>query len=118
MPQPGQKTITISGKILKRLEEIYNIEKKKKPRLSFSSFISESAIVELERQQIIRESFFISLISLNDDTIILKDLRKTHRLIEVQIKNGILKCLNDDSFECIHVGFVSALPEVRKALNK
>ena len=118
MPQPGQRTITFSGKVLKKLEEIYNIEKNKNPSLSFASFISESALIELERRQILKKAQLISLISLNDDIIILKDLRKNNRLIEVQIKNNNLKCITDDKFDCIHVGFTLALPEVRKALSK
>ena len=118
MPQPGQRTITFSGKVLKKLEEIYNIEKNKNPTLYFASFISESALIELERRQILKKAQLISLISLNDDIIILKDLRKNNRLIEVQIKNNNLKCITDDKFDCIHVGFTLALPEVRKALSK
>ena len=118
MPQPGQRTITFSGKVLKKLEEIYTLEKNKKPSLSFASFVSESALIELERRQILKEAPLISLISLNDDTVILKDLRKNNRLIEVQIKNKNLKCISDDKFDCIHVGFALALPEVRKALSK
>jgi hypothetical protein len=118
MPQPGQRTITFSGKVLKKLEEIYILEKDKNPALSFASFVSESALIELERRRILKEAPLISLISLNDDIIILKDLRKNDRLIEVQIKNKNLKCISDDKFDCIHVGFALALPEVRKALSK
>src|SRR5215211_4866674 len=111
MPQPGQRTITFSGKVLKKLEEIYTLEKNKNPSLSFASFVSESALIELERRQILKEAPLISLISLND-------LRKNNRLIEVQIRNKNLKCISDDKFDCIHVGFTLALPEVRKALSK
>jgi hypothetical protein len=118
MPQPGQKTITVSGKTLKKLEELYKIEKNKNTIRSFASFISESALIELERKQILREAQFISLISLDGDTIILKDVRKNNKLIEVQVKNRNLKCITEDTFDCIHVGFALALPEVRKALNK
>ncbi|MGD1834300.1 MAG: hypothetical protein ACPKQO_01080 [Nitrososphaeraceae archaeon] len=118
MPQPGQKTITISGKILKRLEGLHKIEKEKNPKMSFASFISDSALFELERRQILKEAQMISLISLNDNIIILKDVRKNNMLIEVQLKNKKLKCITEDKFDCIHVGFAIALPEVRKALNK
>jgi hypothetical protein len=111
MPQPGQRTITFSGKVLKKLEEIYTLEKNKNPSLSFASFVSESALIELERRQILKEAPLISLISL-------KYLRKNNRLIEVQIRNKNLKCISDDKFDCIHVGFTLALPEVRKALSK
>jgi hypothetical protein len=59
-----------------------------------------------------------SLIGFGDDAVIVKDVRKDGRLIEVQIRNKSLKCLYDESSDCIHVGFALALPEVRKVLNK
>lgn len=118
MPHPGQKTITFSGKSLKKLEEIYYLEKTKNHTISFSSFISESALIELERRQILKEAPLIALISLDENIVILKDLRKNNKLIEVQIRDKNLKCIADDKFDCIHVGFALALPEVRKALNK
>jgi hypothetical protein len=115
---PGQKTVTVSGKVLAQLEDNYKREKAKRPSLSFAAFVSESALIELERRKILRESQFISLIGFGDDAVILKDVRKDGKLIEVQIKSKNLKCLYDDSSDCIHVGFVLALPEVRKVLNK
>jgi hypothetical protein len=72
----------------------------------------------LERRKILREAHFISLIGFADDAVILKDVRKDGRLIEVQIRNNYLKCLHDNNSDCIHVGFALALPEVRKILNK
>ncbi len=66
----------------------------------------------------LREAQFISLVGLNDDTVILKDMRKNERLIEVQVRNRNLKCISEDTFDCIHVGFALALPEVRTALNR
>lgn len=117
LPNPGQKTITLSGKRLEELEQKYNIEKKKHPTVSFASFIAESALMELERRQIIREASFISLIGIHEDIITLKDARNRDKFIEVQIKNKKPKCLTDNKQECIHVGFVLALPEVRKALK-
>jgi hypothetical protein len=118
LPKPGQKTITVSGKSLSELEHKYSIEKTKHPNLSFAAFVSESALIELERRRILREAQFISLIGFNDDGVILKDMRKNGRLIEVQVRNKNLKCITEDTFDCIHVGFALALPEVRKALNK
>lgn len=118
MPQPGQKTVTVSGKALSQLEDIYKLEKLKRPNLSFATFVSESALIELERRKILREAQFISLVGFGDDIVILKDVRKDRRLIEVQIRNKHLKCISEDKFDCIHVGFALALPEIRKVLNK
>jgi hypothetical protein len=108
----------VSGKDLAQLEDNYKREKVKRPNLSFAAFVSESALIELERRKILREAQFILLIGFGDDSVILKDVRKDGKLIEVQIRSKNLKCLHDDSSECIHVGFALALPEVRKVLNK
>lgn len=117
MPQKGQKTITISGKPLQKLEQKYRSQVAKQPNLSFASFIAESAIIELERRQIIKEAQLISLVGFGENIVILKDAKKENRLIEVQIRDRRLKCITEDKFDCIHVGFALALPEVRKALD-
>lgn len=118
MPQKGQKTITISGKTLQKLEQKYHLQLAKQPSLSFASFIAESAIIELERRQILNKAQLISLVGFGEDIVILKDVKKENRLIEVQIRDKRLKCITEDKFDCIHVGFALALPEVRKALDK
>jgi hypothetical protein len=110
--------LDVSGKTLAQLEDNYKLEKVKRPSLSFAAFVSESALIELERRKILKEAQFISLIGFGDDAVILRDVRKNGRLIEVQMRSKNLKCLHDDSSDCIHVGFALALPEVRKVLNK
>jgi len=117
MPQSGQKTITVSGKHLLQLQQKYDLEREKHPGISFASFIAESALMELERRQLIREAAFISLIGFHDDMITLKDVKKK-KFVEVQIKNKELICLTDNNKDCIHIGFAFALPEVRRALVK
>lgn len=118
MPKRGQKTITVSGKSLLELERKYSIEKTKHPNLSFAAFVSESALIELERRGMLREAQFVSLVGFSDDAVVLKDMRKNGRLIEVQIRDKNLRCISEDSYDCIHVGFALALPEVRKALKR
>ena len=93
LPKPGQKTVTVSGKALTLLEQRYRIEKTKKPNLSFAAFISEAALMELERRNILKEAQFISVIGFEDNTLIVRDLRKSGQLIEVHIKNKKLKCV-------------------------
>lgn len=115
--KPGQKTVTISGEQLRKLEQRYEAAKKSKPGLSFASFIAESALMELERKDLIKETGFISYKAFEDDILFLKDSRKDNRIFEVQIRNKKLKCLTDESFDCAHIGFALALPEVRKALS-
>lgn len=118
LPHSGQKTVTVSKKSFEKLNKLYVTERTKQPNLSFASFISESALVELERRKILREAQLVSLIGFGDDSVILKDARKENQLIEVQIRDKKLKCITEGRSDCIHVGFALALPEVRKALNK
>ena len=106
----------MSGQPLLDLVESHRKETEKRPSLSFAAFISESALMELERRNILKEAQFISLIGFQDDNVILKDFRKGGRIVEVQMRNRRLRCLYHSGFDCIHVGFALALPEVRKAL--
>ena len=109
----------MSGKPLKALEAKYEEEKKARPNLSFAAFVTESALLELERRDMLKEAQLISLVVYTDDTAILKDARKgNNKFFEVQIRSKKLKCLTDDNFDCSHVGFALALPQVRTALAK
>jgi hypothetical protein len=110
----------MSGKKLKELEESYDIEKKKRPDLSFAGFVSELALFELARRNMLREAGFISLAAPPDgNTVLLRDTRKNDRIFEVQIRpDRKLRCVQDKDYDCVHVGFALALPEVRKALNE
>ncbi len=117
MPQPGQKSITVGGNTLKQLEKKYSAEKGRRPSLSFAAFISEAAILELERRDILRQSHFISVVGFQDNVLTLKDVRKKPKFVEVYLKNDKLSCDFDKSTDCIHIGFALALPEVRKRVR-
>lgn len=118
MPNAGQKTVTLSGEALRKLEARYERELKKTPGLAFAAFVADSALMELERRDMLRESGSISFVTFEDDMVILKDTRgQNSKFFEVQRKGKLLKCLTDDSMDCVHVGFALALPEVRRALT-
>ena len=121
MPRENQKSVTISGEKLRELEQNFDRERKKQPNLSFASFVSELALIELERRNMLREAAFISLAAQPEgNTILLRDSRKENKIFEVQIRpnNKKLRCLQDKGDNCVHVGFALALPEVRKALAR
>ena len=48
MAKPGQKTITLSGKTLKTLEDYYKKELRSN-KISFAEFVSAHALKDLER---------------------------------------------------------------------
>ena len=115
LPQEGQRTITMSGKRLEKLEKKFEQNKSKQLGSSFSAFIADAAIIELERRELINRAAYISLIAINDNVIILKDNKKGN-FAEVYLKNQTLKCDTCKDENCIHVGFALALPEIRKSL--
>ena len=119
MARPDQRTVTISGEPLRKLAARYEQEKKKQPGLSFAAFLAESALMELERRDLLKDSGFLSFVSYmdNDNIVILKDARKHGKFVEVQFKNKKVRCLEDSSSDCIHCGFALALPDVRKVLS-
>lgn len=118
MPKRGQKVVTMSGDNVDKLWKSYEKERKKRPTLSFASFVSDSAVMELERRNILKQAQLISFVAFTDSSVILKDAKKAGKLYEVQFVDKKPKCLTDDDFDCIHVGFALALPEVRTALAK
>ena len=118
LPKTGQKTITVSGEKLVKLEAKYNQEKVMRPSLTFAGIVSESAVMELERQNMLREAAFISFIGENNGIVTLKDFKKNSKYIEVQIFPDGPVCLDDDSTDCAHVGFVLALPEIRRRFQR
>ena len=105
----------MSGKRLKRLEKEFQQNKSKQLGSSFSAFIADAALIELERRDLINRAAYISLIAINNNAIILKDV-KEKRFAEVYLRNQALKCDTCDKDDCIHVGFALALPEIRKSL--
>jgi hypothetical protein len=109
----------MSGVPLKQLWKKYETEKRKDSSLSFAAFISESALMELERKDMLSSPMFIAVVGFNEDILTLKDERKGGRFFEVQIRDRKLRCITDkNSPDCAHVGFALALPEVRKVLNR
>ena len=120
LPNAGQKTITLSGDRLAKLEKKFETEKLKRPSLTFTGFIAEAALMELERQKLLQQAQFISFIGENNGIVTLKDYLKKEKFVEVQIKENELVCLSkpECGSNCIHVGFALALPEIRKQLKK
>lgn len=84
--------------------------------LAVASFISEATSLELQRKNIFHRSQFISLIGFQDNVLYLEDAKRTS-IIETYLRNNTLFCQNDSSFECIHVSFGLAFPEVNMRLK-
>lgn len=121
MPKPGYKSITVKEHIYNKYEENYNREKKELERKGINSF--SGYITSLMEEAMIRhEAFakhapFLEKLAIEQDRVIIKD-NKRNRIAEVIIKDGQLQCLLDEKTDCVHIGFVYALPEVYAVLEK
>ncbi|MCL4436383.1 MAG: hypothetical protein M1387_06695 [Thaumarchaeota archaeon] len=100
--------------LLARLEEVYK-NKPRKPELS--TFIQDILWEVIESEEILRRyGPFLSKFAVEPGKVFLRDNRKD-TLVELDFRDGELFCQEDERFDCVHVGFAWALPEVYKALN-
>ena len=120
MPKPGFKTITVKEAVFNKYYFHYKKRKDelKAKGISFSGFVTglmEETI--LKHEAFLKHAPFLQKIAIEDDRVILKD-NKRDRIAEVIIRNGELQCLLDEKTDCVHIGFVYALPEIYAALEK
>lgn len=121
MPKPGYKSITVKEHIYNKYESHYNKQKKQLERKGISSFtgyvnsLMEEAMARHEA--LAKYAPFLEEVAIEQDRVIIKD-NKRNRIAEVMIKDGELQCLLDEKTDCIHIGFVYALPEVYEVLEK
>ena len=84
---------------------------------SYAGFgLEQASIVELEKNKLLNQARFLSVIGYHYDILYLVDSRECQRIYEIQLFDKKLKCLYDNSDNCIHVNFASALYEVSKVL--
>lgn len=120
MPKAGFKSITVSENVYKKFFEIYEKNKKElelKGITSFSGYLTSM----MEEMMIKYEAFakhapFMEKLAIDQNRVIVKD-NKRNRIAEVLLKNGELQCLLDERSDCVHVGFIYALPEIYCIIN-
>jgi hypothetical protein len=60
---------------------------------------------------------YMKKLSIDQNRVVLKD-NKRNRIAEVMLKEIELQCLLDERADCVHVGFVSSLPELYNMNNQ
>jgi hypothetical protein len=106
----------LADKIKDRLKKDH-AEDFKPPELS--TYVQNILWEIIESDELIKRiGPYLEKLAIYEDTILIRDnRRKVDRTIEVKLKDNELYCTYDESFECVHIGFAWALPEVYKALN-
>ena len=121
MPKPGFKTITVKEHVFNKYYELYKKAKKEHKvgeGISFSSFVTNMMQETMTKYEaFVKHAPFLEKIAIEQDRVIIKD-NKRDRIAEVMIRNQELQCLLDEKTDCIHIGFVYALPEVYAVLQK
>ena len=120
MPKPGFKSITISETVYEKFFEVY---KKNKDNLTMKGVNSFAGYVTYLLEDVMKKDKTfaryapkLEKVSVDSDRIVLKDNIK-NRIAEVAIQNGELYCLLCEEKNCVHVGYVFALPDVYEVLN-
>jgi hypothetical protein len=118
----GYTAISISVKLKNRLES-FLAEKYPDFPPSSATFVAKLVTDYIERDEILRRyGPYMSYAGNNENTIFIKD-EKNDRIAPVRVvlkENGKfdLFCELDQRNDCMHVGFVFALPEFYKVLSE
>ena len=119
MPKPGFKTITISEAVYDKFNHAYQKNKDELTMKGVNSFAGY--VTYLLEDAMKKDKFFaryapkLEKISVDADRIILKDNIK-NRIAEVAIQNNELYCLLCEEKDCVHIGYVFALPDIYEIL--
>lgn len=113
LPKSGYQTITLRSTLFEKLVETY--ERKKRDLImedvkSYTAYAQKLLDRAIEQDTL--EGRF-EIIDRVDNRVVVKDYYKVKR-VEVEIKNGRVYCLLDESSDCDHVGYVLSDPSVIK----
>lgn len=121
MPKPGFRSITIAEDVYERFYDEYE---KGKPNLrrkgvnSFAAFVTYMIEERMRDDKIFaKHAPMLEEVATYDDRVVIKD-NKHDRIADVVIRDGGLYCQLCEESNCVHVGFVFALPEVYESLAK
>lgn len=119
MPDPQRKSLTVLNDVHDRATVRHETElKAQKTNLSFTKWISEYILMNLERDEFLRiYAPFLEKIGISDNRITIRD-SKMEKLTDVFLKDEKLFCSLDESDDCIHIHFALALPELGRLKKK
>lgn len=107
----GYKTLSIKEEVFNKAEKQFN---EKNIKESFSSWISEYLLLNLEKDEFVKNyAPFLSKIGIEGNRITIRDEKKD-KLTDVYFKNNQLYCNLDEATDCIHIHYVLCLPELAR----
>lgn len=111
MPTKGYQTLTLKSTLFDKLIETYE---KKKRDLIMENIKSYTAYAQKLLEKAIEQDTIEGRFEITDrieDKVIVSDYFRV-KSAEVQIKNGRVYCMLDESSDCDHVGFILSDPSV------
>ncbi|MGD1837728.1 MAG: hypothetical protein ACPKPY_06685 [Nitrososphaeraceae archaeon] len=112
---PKSRTIGLRVSLTEKLKKKHKDELKKSPTKTnkdFGGYVNDLLANLLERDDFLNSyNPNISVIDISNNILYLKDGKRT---IEIFPKNNELYCSYDDSFDCKHIKYSFAIPEVSK----
>lgn len=119
MPEEGRKSLTVLDKVHQIAAKRHEDEvKAQKTNLSFTKWVSEYLLMNLERDEFLRiYSPSLEKIGIHNNRITIRD-NKLDKLTDVFLKDEEFFCSLDETDDCIHIHFALALPELGRLKKK
>jgi len=116
---PRSRTISLRVDLTEKLKNKHDKDLKIKPtktKEDFGGYVNDLLSSVLEKDEFLKiYAPSINVIDIVDDVLYLRETKNGKpKTIEVYLKDTELYCVFDDSFDCRHVKYAFAIPEVAK----
>lgn len=112
------RNVTLRVHLVPKLEQKWKKERGKSPYVNseLGGYINDLLEEVLQKDEFLsRYMPYLSEAGIHDNILFLKDRRKNkERMIEIILKDDVLFCDTDQSFDCLHLQFALAIPKVAK----
>ena len=118
MPKPGWTTVSLRKERIEALIQMYHRDNKRPRTQKFGAWL-DNYLYELTTYEELTAKYghFIALENITDNHILLLDnIAEKHYFVKMNPKIIGLVCEQDESTQCVHVGFCLAIPQVYRAL--
>ena len=109
--------LNLYDNVANRLQELLDQDVRHKAKSeSYDSFVNEFIWYHIKEQDVLRRyGPFLTWMGAYDNIFSVYDY-KLGKTVEIQVADKELYCREDDTTNCVHIGFCYAVPEVYKRL--
>jgi hypothetical protein len=112
-------SITVPVEFYSKLKELWEKDtKNEREKISFAKWTRALLWDQIERKEELRKyGPFLEKGEIYDRTISIRD-NKRKRMVELVVKEGDLHCMEDNTTDCVHIGFAWSIPAVYRVLKE